>query len=189
VVAVRNVSSPYATTPERLDWFQRFNLAPTAPSVINERLRNGESIVTMDIPSYLGPTADTDCETGVALYRLVQLWGTPNVPGMTAGAMEFDRERTSWQYLFDVAYDRRDEDGEDIPETFRLAVYDYKTDVSAGFADFVETDEAIGTVEDPDGEPVPAAAMPPDHFLEGVMALALNMVDEAVPATYKELWI
>lgn len=186
---MRNVPNPYATNAERLRWYQRFTLRPTPPDEINDRLRGGEAIETTDIPSYLGHKATTECETGVALYRLVQLWGTPNVPGMTAGAMAFERGRTTWQFLFDVDYERRPSDDEAVPESFLLSVYDYKTDVSAGLTGFGETDEGHGTVYEPSEAVVPSVTPPPESFLEGVMALTLNMVDEAVPATYKELWI
>lgn len=186
---MRNVPNPYATDGERFDWFQRFTLRPMPPSEITERLRAGEALETTDIPGYLGQKAQTECETGVALYRLVQLWGTPNVPGRTAGALEVERDRTTWQYLFDVDYEPRPEDGQEIPESFRLSVYDYKTDVSAGLSGFGEPDEGDWAIVEPHGSAVPSVTLPPDAFLEGVMALTLNMVDQAVPATYKELWV
>lgn len=186
---MRNAPNPYAFDGERLDWFQRFSLTPTPPREINEQLADGAALETMDLPSYLGTKARTDCETGVALYRLVQLWGTPNGPGMTAGAMQVDRERTTWQYLFDVAYDRRAEDAETVPASFRLSVYDYKTDVSAGLWDLVPTDDGDGTVREPAESALESVSPPPDAFLEGVVSLVLNMVEEAVPSTYQELWV
>lgn len=189
MVGLRNVSDPYATDGERLEWFQRFTLTPTHPAAVSERLRDGATLETTDIPSYLGSKAETDCETGVALYRLVELWGTPNVPGMTAGAMELERDRRTWQYLFDVDYDPRPEDGEAVPDSFRLSVYDYKTDVSAGLSGFGPTGNDVGAVHEPSEDVVAPVSVPPDEFLEGVMALALNMVDQPVPATYKELWV
>lgn len=181
-------ASRYATDVDRFNWYQRFSLTPANPSDINERLADGQALVTTDIPSYFSERARTDCETGVALYRLVQLWGTPNVPGRTAGAMAFERDRTTWQYLFDVEYERRDEDGDAVPSSFRLSVYDYKTDVSAGLSAFTES-TAGGPVPEPQPDVVSSIALPPDDFLEGVVALAINMVDEAVPATFEELWV
>lgn len=183
-------TNPYATDGERFDWFQRFTLSPTAPSEINERLREGSVLETVDIPGYLGQQAVTDCETGVALYRLTQLWGTPNVPGRTAGAMELERDRTTWQYLFDVDYDRRERDAAAVPESFKLSVYDYKTDVSAGLSGFGDPAADDGwAIAEPAESAISSVEVPPDEYLEGVMALALNMVDQAVPATYKELWV
>lgn len=184
---MRNVPNPYATDGDRFEWYQRFTLRPTAPREINERLRAGEAIETTDIPGYLGHRARTECETGVALYRLVQLWGTPNVPGVTAGAVEFERDRTTWQYLFDVDYEPRPDD--DVPESFRLSVYDYKTDVSAGLSGFGPTEDDVGTVYEPRETVVPSVSPPPEDFLEGVVGLVLNMVDQPVPATYKEQWV
>lgn len=186
---MRNAPNPYAFDEERLHWFQRFTLEPTAPREITERLRDGERLQTTDVPGYLGQKAHTSCETGEALYRLVQLWGTPNVPGMTAGAMELERERTTWQFLFDVDYEPRPDEDEAVPETFRLSVYDYKTDVSAGLSGFAATSSDGRPVEEPTESVVESVTMPPDSFLEGVVSLALNMVDEAVPSTYRERWV
>ena len=188
-MSVHDVPNPYATDGQRLDWYQRFTLRPTAPGEINERLADGGAIETTDIPTYLGRKAHTDCETGVALYRLVQLWGTPNVPGMTAGAMQLERDRTTWQYLFDVEYDRAEDDDPDVPTSFRLSVYDYKTDVSAGLSGFGTAEDSVGTVCEPTEAVVGSVTVPPEAFLEGVMGLVLNMVDEAVPATFQERWV
>jgi hypothetical protein len=179
----------YRTDADRLNWYQHFNLTPTPPGLINEELRDGGSLETTDIPGVLGTPVQTDCETGVALYRLVQLWGTPNVPGRTAGAMELQRDLTSWQYLFDVEYDRRPEDDPDVPGSFRLSVYDYKTDVSVGLSGFGEGADGEWAIKEPQESAVASVSLPPEPFLEGVVALAINMVDEAVPATFKELWV
>lgn len=186
---MRKVPNRYAADADRLDWFQRFTLRPTEPSEINRRLGDGRALETTDIPTYLGSKAETECETGVALYRLVELWGTPNVPGMTAGAIQFERDRTTWQFLFDVDYERRPEDETAVPDSFRLSVYDYKTDVSAGLSGFGETDDRVGTVREPGEAVASSVTPPPDEFLEGVMGLVLNMVDEPVPASYKEYWV
>lgn len=186
---MRDVPNPYAADAERREWFSRFTLTPVAPGDLEARLSAGESLATTDIPAYLSQKAHTDCETGVALYRLVQLWGTPNVPGRTAGDVRIERDRTTWQYLFDVEYDRRDADEPDVPDSFRLSVYDYKTDVSAGLSGFGAASGDVGTVHEPSEAPVPAVELPPEAFLVGVVGLVLNMVDQPVPATFKELWL
>lgn len=181
--------NPYATDRNRLEWYARFSLTPVDPAAIQARLDGGETLDTMDLPTYLSQQALTDCETGVGLYRLVQLWGTPNVPGRVAGAIEADRSRTTWQYLFDVSYDRGPDDDPAVPERFLLSVYDYKTDISAGLSRFVEPSSSEGSVDEPHETGFPADELPPDPFLTGVVGLVLNMVDEAVPATFKELWV
>lgn len=186
---VHDDPNPYAYDAERLDWFSRFTLTPVDPDDIAARLSAGAVLETADIPRCLSTKAHTDCETGVGLYRMVQLWGTPNVPGTTAGALDRDREQTTWQYLFEVTYDREEDDDPAIPASFLLSVYDYRTDVSAGLSGFRAGDADRGTVLEPATSAVPSVDLPPDEFVAGVVGLVLNMVDEPVPATYKELWL
>lgn len=186
----RDLPNPYAYGPERREWFSRFTLSPVAPADVEARLADGRALETTDLPSYLGTKAHTDAETGVCLYRLVQLWGTPNVPELTAGGVARERAQTTWQYLFEASYDRGDDDAEAVPDRFLLSVYDFRTDLSTGLSGFRSTDDGLGTVHEPSVAPVgPVEPLPPDAFLEGVVSLVLNMVDEPVPATYKELWI
>lgn len=179
-------AGPYDYDLADLDWFQHFTLSPADPASIRARLDGAEVLVTTDLPAYLGRELVVDEETGVALYRLVQLFGTPNVPGLEAGAAQPARNRTTWQYLFDVAYEPPD----DEPYAFTLSVYDYGTDVSCGLSAFVEPDgEPERRVYEPVGDPLEGIEFPGDDFLVGVVQLVLNTVEEPVPATYRELWI
>lgn len=179
-------SGPYGYDPGDLDWFERFTLRPVPPGEIRRRLDGGRVLATMDIPGYLAKKLVVDAETGVALYRLVQLFGTPNVPGLEAGADQPGRHRTTWQYLFDVTFDPPDAE----PYEFYLSVYDLGTDVSTGLSAFLDVDrEPDRPVAEPSRDPLDAVAIPDDGFLEGVVQLVLNTVDEPVPATYKELWV
>ncbi|WP_227352948.1 hypothetical protein [Haladaptatus salinisoli] len=190
--------------PERdfadADWFDRFTVEPVSPEEIERRLPES-ALTTLDIPSHLDRKLATEVETGTALYRLVQLFGTPNVPGVEAGADQRDREKTTWQYLFAVAYDPSEDDRaerreEDVPTEFLLSMYDHKTDLSVGLSAWVDVDRdgrsapRVGGVH----EPVSSAtewpnAVPDADFLVGVVQLALNVTEEPVLATYKQLWV
>ena len=186
---MREAPDPYATDPDRFEWYRRFTLTPVDPEQLRDAVREGQTLETTDIPGYLGRPARASCDPGDALYRLVQLWGTPNVPGVTAGAIQRDRDLTTWQYLFEVEYEPRPEDDAAIPRSFDLSVYDYRTEVSAGLSAFTEAEPDRGPVREPAPSVVASMEMPPTWFLEGVVALTLNMVEEPVPATYGELWV
>lgn len=175
----------YAYDRTDLAFFERFSLEPVSPTEIDTRLDAGERLTTLDIPNHLDRQMVVESETGVALYRLVQLFGTPNVPGLTAGADQRERERTTWQYLFRVGFDREDED---IPEEFLLSMYDYKTNVSTGLSAW---DSDGGGITEPaaDIEACPAVSPPPDEFLVRVVQLVLNVTEEPVPATFEGLWV
>ncbi|WP_227375159.1 hypothetical protein [Haladaptatus halobius] len=80
-----------------------------SPEEIERRFAES-TLTTLDIPSHLDWKLATEVETGTALYLLVQLFGTPNVPGVEAGADQRDREKTTWQYLFAVTYEPPNDD-------------------------------------------------------------------------------
>ncbi len=180
-----------------LAFFERFTLEPVAPAEIDERLDSGKRLSTLDIPASLDRQMVVESGAGVALYRLIQLFGTPNVPELVAGADQREREMTTWQYLFRVGFDREDEpatrdeiDREDteVPEEFLLSIYDYKTNVSAGLSAW--DSQGIGIREPTtDAAACPTLSVPPEEFLIGIVQLVLNMTEEPVPATFKELWV
>lgn len=186
----------YGYDSDDLAFFKRFTLEPVAPTKIESHLDSGKHLSTLDIPTYLDRQLVAGVETGTALYRLVQLFGTPNVPGVTAGASQRERETTTWQYLFQVTFDREGEEApimnvENAPEEFLLSVYDYKTNVSTGLSAWHSVDEEKRMILEPTGDPAacPAVSPPSDDFLVSVVQLVLNMIEESVPATFKGLWI
>lgn len=190
---------------ESLDWFERFSVEPADPQAIQRRLAEGQVLETLDVPSHLDRDLSVEPGTGLVLYRLVQLFGTPNVPGRVAGGDQADRNVTTWQYLFDVTFESEGEEDqepgdEEDPERFLLSIYDYRTGVSVGLSAWRERESKrprnvdgvseLG-VRPPTGTPVdcPGVDPPDEEFLEGLLQLALNVVEEPVPATYKELWV
>lgn len=190
----------YGYDSDDLAFFKRFTLEPVEPTKIESHLDSGKHLSTLDIPAHLDRQLVAGAETGTALYRLVQLFGTPNVPGRTAGASQRERETTTWQYLFQVTFDREGkeeesqsprEEIENSPEEFLLSVYDYKTNVSTGLSAWHPVDEENRMIREPtdDLAACPEVSPPSDDFLISVVQLVLNMIEESVPATFKGLWV
>jgi hypothetical protein len=191
--------------------FERFELEPLAPARIDTRIEAGAVLETTDIPAYLDRGLVVETDTGAALYRLVQLFGTPNVPGTEAGGAQRDRTVTTWQYLFGLHDDPDDGPGRDL----LVSIYDYKTDVSVGLSgwrspgaadgdDTVDPDSSgrsdgddgnAGTgengpaIEPPTGAVGRSTTMPEADVLVPIVQLACNVVEEPVPATHKGLWV
>lgn len=174
----------YGYDDEKLEWFERFDMRPVDPATIEERIADGEVLKTVDLPMHLDRQLVVDPETGMALYRLIQLFGTPNVTVWTAGSGMPDRDVTSWKYLFDVTFSG--EDSED--RQFLLSIYDHKTEVSVGLSLWDKVGDE-GPVPEPMASPPEGFELPDEKFCEGLVQLTLNVVEEPVPATFKELWV
>lgn len=177
----------YGYEESDLDRFERFAIEPVRPEAIEERRREA-ALETLDVPRHLGRKLVVETGTGNALYRLVQLFGTPNVSGLEAGASSRERGPTTWQYLFAVTYELGPD--EDAPTDLLLSIYDYKTDVSTGLSIWNEGTDAEPGIRDPVETKSPTMEPVPDaEFLETVVQLVLNVVEEPVSATYEGLWV
>lgn len=174
----------YGYDEEKLEWFERFDMRPVDPATVDERVADGDVLRTVDLPLHLNRKLVVEPETGMSMYRLTQLFGTPNVPVWVAGSEMADRDVTTWQYLFDVVFSA--EDGED--RQFLLSIYDHKTDVSVGLSTW---DESGGDrpVPAPTDSPPEGLDLPDEEFCEGLVQLTLNVLEEPVPATHEDLWI
>lgn len=179
--------------PEALVWLEEFELRPVEPEAIRSAVADGQQLVTMDIPGYLGRSLAPTVDTGTALYRLNQLFGTPNVPGLEAGADQPDRVKTTWHYLFRATHDptAREEPRFEIPDggsEHLLSVYDLKTNLSIGLSAWVPAEGERIALE-PESTPLPGADLPEEDFMVALVQLVLSAVEHAVSATYKELWV
>jgi hypothetical protein len=186
---------------ERSQRLQGFTLQPVAPEAIEARLAAGDRLAVVDLPGRLDRRLHVDAGTGTVLYRLVELFGTPNVPGFEAGADQPPRERTTWRYLFETTYEPVPEgeigidDGETavwaMPRECLVAVYDWKTNVSVGVATWEPAglDDRAAQLPEPgaDGDLPPGVDAEP--FLVGLVQLVVATVEEPVGATYKGQWI
>lgn len=174
----------YGYEEEKLEWFERFDMRPVDPATVDDRIDDGHVLRTVDLPQSLNRGLAVDPSTGMAMYRLTQLFGTPNVDVWTAGSEMAERDVSTWQYLFEVVFSS--EEGED--EEFLLSIYDYKTDVSVGLSTW---DESGGErpVPAPTGAAPEGFELPDEEFREGLVQLTLNVLEEPVPATHEDLWI
>jgi hypothetical protein len=177
----------YGYEEDDLERFERFTVEPLPPEAIEE-CQQAAALETLDVPRYLGRKLVVGTGTGNALYRLVQLFGTPNVPGLEAGATSRERGPTTWQYLFEVTYDPGPD--EDAPTDVLLSIYDYRTDVSTGLSVWNEGMDTEPGIRDPiETEPAGMESVPDAEFLETLVQLVLNVVEEPVSATYEGLWV
>lgn len=179
--------------PQRLVWLEDFELRPVEPDTIRAAVADGRRLHTMDVPGYLDRSLAPTVDTGIALYRLVQLFGTPNLPGLEAGGDQPDRVKTTWQYLFSATYDPADPEEApfDAPaggSEHLLSVYDYKTNLSVGLSTWSRgADERIAL--EPEATPLPDVDVPDADFLVALVQLVLSSVEHPVSATYRELWV
>lgn len=180
--------------PEKVASFaERFTVEPVPPGAIRERIDNGDVLATTDVPDYLDRPIACDADTSIALYRLVQLFGTPNVPGLEAGADQPIRHERTWQYLFRVVYRPEAEDGSRPPvgtedREYLLSVYDFRTNLSVGISEWVGPEGGPRNgVEEPSAEPLPSGSMPDEAMLEMLVQLVLSTVEHVVEATYEDL--
>lgn len=177
----------YRYGPEDVaDIDERITFEPVPPREIDDHLDAGEVLATLDIPGYLERGIAPDADTSIVLYRLVQLFGTPNVPGLEAGADQPDRDRTTWQYLFRVT----DDAGDGPPEEHLVSVYDHKTNLSVGVSEWHRPEDHPGRVApEPSLETLPSGEIPPEETLELFVQLVLSTVEHAVAATYEGLHV
>lgn len=161
---------------------RKITLEPVAPATVRDRAGD-EVLVTTDIPGYLNRGLAPDADTSIALYRLVQMFGTPNVPGLEAGADQPTRERTTWQYLFRVTY----APDEAPPEELLVSVYDDRTNLSVGLSEWVDRSSTDRVALEPSADPLPSGEIPPEEFLVNLVKLVLSTVEHAVGATYEDL--
>jgi hypothetical protein len=166
-----------------LEELQNFTLVPVARETIESRLADGERLEEINLrearedvyveltpdPSQPGPADDI----GTALYRLVQLFGTPQVPGFEAGADVSDREDTTFKYLFRLRA-TGDVEERTLPEEWLVTVFDWHVELGVGLATW-SGDETS-----------------PEEYGDGValvsLALATNVVSEPVTCEYEDTW-
>lgn len=175
-----------------LEELREFTLVPIAGEEIRRRRDDGEELVELNLresrsdvyvemepdPTSRGPADDI----GTALYRLVQLFGTPQFPEFEAGTDVSWRDDTTFKYLFRLttAPDGEGEGDEtaagdrELPDEWLVTVFDWHTQLGVGLAgwsgDGVDPDEYDGAV--------------------GLVTLALvtNLVTEALQCEYEDMW-
>lgn len=163
-------------TPD-LEALGEFVVEPVAPDAIRDRREAGEELVEVnlldadEVDAYVelnpDPRAPGDTDIGTALYRLVQLFGTPQFEEYVAGEDISWRDDETFKYLFEVT--REDEPGE-----WLITVHDWRVRLGVSLAAWSG---------DLDAE---APAVDPSEAVS-LLALVTNLVTEPVFCEYEEV--
>ncbi|KTG09936.1 hypothetical protein AUR64_09955 [Haloprofundus marisrubri] len=154
-------------------------LEPVSADEIRQRLDDGDTLLEDqlrerdDIDAYVELNRRTQGgeygDIGTALYRLVQLFGTPQLPGYEAGSDISERSDETFKYLFRVSAD-----SEELPDEWLVTVHDWHVDLGVCLAGWesdgaapAEMDTAVGLVS---------------------LALVTNVVTEPVQCEFKDIW-
>lgn len=165
---------PEAPSPEELG---EFVVEPVPLETIRERRERGEHLVETNLLEHdevnvyveLDDPGPGHENVGTVLYRLVQLFGTPQFPEFFAGNDITDRADTTFKYLLEVH--ETDEDGRS-ERNWLVTVHDWHVRFGVSLAAWSE---------DPDDEPAvePTEAVP-------LVALLTNAVTEPVECEFEE---
>lgn len=133
--------------------------------VINER-----EDLDVHAPMSDEPGEPVKGDVGTGLYRLVQLFGTPQFPEYVAGEDISDRRETTYKYLFRA---RVEDDVEELPDEWLMTIMDWKVRIGVGVAKWGDDDEEFTA----DSKVALAS-----------MALAQNVTSEAIRCDFKDIW-
>lgn len=169
---------PDAPDPELL---QDIFVEPIPPAEI-ERKRDEGSVLAEDnvrerddlnVIAYLAPeTGEEDTvSVGIGLYRLIQLFGTPQMPEYHAGEDISDRTDETFKYLFRAQREDAAEDDE-LPAEWLFTIHDSHVRYAASVAEWHDEDEEF-TAD--------------DQVALTTYALAQQLVVEPVEAVYEDI--
>lgn len=160
-----------------VDELHEYLLEAVPPEEIRRRRESGDELLETNlleldaVDAYVelepDPMAPGDTDIGTALYRLVQLFGTPNVRRHVAGEDISNRTDTTFTYL--LAVSRQDE-----PAEWLVTVHDWHVRLGVSVA---------GWASELDGE---APAVDPETAVS-LLALVTNVVTEPVHCEYEEI--
>ncbi len=160
-----------------VEQLQDLTLVPIPPGEIEQKRADGQTLQEVnlmddrdDVVVHLNTTPmeeETNADIGTALYRLTQLFGTPQFPGYDAGTDVSGREDTTFKYLFEL----QTGDAEDLPDSWLVTIFDHHVRLGVGLAGW-ETDPTtydgqVGIVS---------------------VALAANITTEPVQCEFKDKW-
>lgn len=174
-VDIRN--HPDAPDPESL---QDVTVEPVPVDEIADERDAGRVLVEdnvrerddLDVMAYLSPEPDGDdaVDVGTGLYRLIQLFGTPQLSEYHAGEDISWRTDETFKYLFRA---RREESGDDdLPEEWLFTVHDSHVRYAASVAEWREEGDEEFVAD--------------DQVALTTYALAQQMAHEPVLAVYED---
>ena len=107
--------------------------------LVEDNVREREDL---NVIAYLSsnPDGSEDVSVGVGLYRLVQLFGTPQMPEYQAGEDISFRTDEVFKYLFRAHRQNADE-GDELPEEWLFTVHDSHVRWAASVAEWRDDDE------------------------------------------------
>lgn len=163
-----------------LEQLQNVVLEPVPQDEIRRRREDGEVLVEdvvneredLDVraPMSETPGEEVEGDVGTALYRLIQLFGTPQFPEYMAGEDISDRHETTYRYLFRARV--RDE-MPDLPDEWLMTIQDWRVEVGVAVAEWREDDAEF----DADAGVALTA-----------MALAQRLANQPVECEFKDIW-
>ena len=107
--------------------------------LVEDNVREREDL---DVIAYLStdPSGEDAVSVGVGLYRLIQLFGTPQISDYHAGEDISDRTDETFKYLFRASREDGAEDDE-LPEEWLFTVHDSHVRYAASVAEWRDDDE------------------------------------------------
>lgn len=173
-VDIRN--HPDAPDPESLE---DVVIEPVPRDEIERRRSDGEVLVEdnvrerddLNVIAYLSPEPDgsESVSVGVGLYRLIQLFGSPQMPEYHAGEDISGRTDETFKYLFRA---RREDGNDELPTEWLFTVHDSHVRFAASVAEWREEDDEF-TAD--------------DQVALTTYALAQQLVVEPVEAVYEDI--
>jgi hypothetical protein len=177
------LNHPDAPAVEELS---EYVVEPVAPDVIERRREAGETLVEANLLEHdaidayveLSQPDEEIVDVGTVLYRLVQLFGTPQFPEYRAGEDISWRHDETFKYLLS-AREGAEAPVEGDPEATTddgrlLTVFDYHVGLGIGLAAWHDGPDATVDVETEE-----AIAL---------MALITHAVTDPVQCEYEDLW-
>ena len=169
---------PDAPEPEALE---DIVIEPVPPEEIARKRDEGSVLVEdnvreredLDVIAYLSPEANGEdaVSVGIGLYRLIQLFGTPQIPEYHAGEDISHRTDETFKYLFRAHRESADESDE-LPDEWLFTVHDSRVRYAASVAEWRDDDETF-TAD--------------DQVALTTYALAQQLVVEPVEAVYEDV--
>lgn len=154
-----------------------FLVEPVPPSTIRERRQAGDELVEVNLIDHEDlqvhvsldpdPHSPGTTDIGTALYRLVQLFGTPQFDEYVAGEDVSWRDNETFKYLFEVRH-------EDTDDRWLITVHDWRVRLGVSLADWESDLEG----EDPDVDEKHAIAL---------LRLVTNIVTQPVHCEHKDI--
>lgn len=139
--------------------------------LVEDNIRNRNDL---NVTAYINPNPDSEeyQSVGVGLYRLIQLFGTPQFPEYRAGEDISHRTDEVFKYLFRASIGEDVQPSEDFPDEWLLTIHDSHVRFAASVAEWRD-EESEFTAD--------------DDLALTTYALAQQLVADPVPCIYEDI--